>query len=67
MKLLSSGNRISAAISLAHCDIQDQLLRYRQKVWVSETNDCRTIVVKEVHDQSMLGYPGIARTLGLLK
>jgi hypothetical protein len=64
-KSLEEEARLLAGISLAHCDIHEGLVRYRQKVWVPES--ARTWLCKEVHDQPMVGHAGIAKTLALLK
>jgi transposase InsO family protein len=62
---LERGGRIHNSISLAHCDVSDNLLRYMEKVWIPEELHAR--ICKEVHDQPMVGHPGIAKTLALLK
>jgi transposase InsO family protein len=64
-KALDQEERTYTSVSLAHCDITDGLLRYQQKVWIPE--DLYSWICKEVHTQPMVGHPGIAKTLALLK
>lgn len=55
-------------ITLAYCTIDDEgLLRYRDKIWVPELDDCRTHLIQEVHDQPVVGHVGLARLLAILK
>jgi hypothetical protein len=62
---LEKGDRIHVSVSLAHCDISGDLLRYQRKVWIPE--ELYAWICREAHAQPMVGHPGIAKTLALLK
>ena len=63
--LLRTNERVSAKISLSHCDEHEGLLRYQQRFWIPEA--IRTDIVRDVHTQPMVGHPGIATTLAIMK
>ena len=68
IRLLRENARRSPDVSLAYCAEDDQgLLRYQDRVWVPETDDMQTVVIREVHDQPSVGHTGIAKTLAHLK
>jgi hypothetical protein len=65
IKLLNSEARTSAKVSLAHCDVKDGLLHYQQRIWVPESLYAR--VLRDVHQQPLVGHTGVAKTLAILK
>jgi hypothetical protein len=63
--LLRANERFSAKISLSYCDKHEGLLRYQRRFWIPE--GIRTDVVRDIHTQPMVGHPGIAKTLAIIK
>ena len=58
---LRAGKKYCKKVSLPHCAIKDELVYYRNRLWVPESY--QTILLKIVHDQPSVGHPGIAKTL----
>jgi hypothetical protein len=47
--------------------IEEGLLLYNRRLVVPNTENLRTELVKEAHDQPLAAYPGVRKTLALLK
>ena len=65
LKQLDEGERVSRKLSLGHCSQNQGLLCYQNRFWIPES--MRTDLIKEVHTQPLVGHPGVAKTLALLK
>ena len=53
-------------LSLAECSIVDERLRYRDRVWVPDSESLRTTLMQQIHDSALSGHPGRHAMLDLL-
>lgn len=68
LQMLRDGERHSKEISLPHCTEVDGRLYFRDKLWVSDGEDLRVKLIKEVHTTPASGHPGTTtKTLSLLQ
>ena len=54
-------------VSLAECDIVGDLLRYRGRLWVPDSELLCTGLVQKTHDSLLTGHPGRDATAALLR
>jgi hypothetical protein len=53
-------------LQLAQCEAREELLYYRNKIYVPEYEDLRTKVIRQHHDNPSAGYPGRTKTFELV-
>ena len=47
--------------------VDDRLLLKENKLWVSNDSELWLKVIREVHDQPIVGHPGVERTLEMIR
>jgi hypothetical protein len=53
-------------LQLAQCEAREELLYYRNKIYVPEYEDLRTKVIRQHHDNPSAGHPGRTKTFELV-
>jgi hypothetical protein len=66
LKLIRDGAKHCREISLAECDEHNNLLRYRQRIWVPNYQPLKLHLLQQHHDVPAAGHPGRSKTLEYL-
>ena len=72
LKAVQSGQRrfspsSGLKISISECDTDNsEKLRYRERLWVPDSEPLRTGIIQKTHDSSLSGHPGANITYSLL-
>jgi hypothetical protein len=53
-------------LQLAQCEAKEELLYYRDKIYVPEYDDLRTKIIRQHHDNPSAGHPGRTKTFELV-
>jgi hypothetical protein len=53
-------------LQLAQCEAKEELLYYRDKIYVPEYGDLRTKIIRQHHDNPSAGHPGRTKTFELV-
>jgi transposase InsO family protein len=57
---------LNLKISISECDVNDGQLRFRDRIWVPNSEPLRTRMIQETHDSMANGHPGREQTTALL-
>jgi hypothetical protein len=66
LKLIRDGAKYCREISLAECDEYNNLLHYRQRIWVPNYEPLKLHLLQQHHDVLATGHPGRSKTLKYL-
>jgi hypothetical protein len=66
LKLIRDGAKYCREISLAECDEHNNLLYYRQRIWVPNYEPLKLHLLQQHHDVLAAGHPGRSKTLEYL-
>jgi hypothetical protein len=66
LKLIRDGAKYCREISLAECDEHNNLLGYRQRIWVPNYEPLKLYLLQQHHDVPAAGHPGRSKTLEYL-
>jgi hypothetical protein len=66
LKLIRDGAKHCRKISLAECDEHNNLLHYRQRIWVPNYEPLKLHLLQQHHDVPAAGHPGRSKTLEYL-
>lgn len=67
LKMLTDGRRHSREISLAECSDDCGRLRFRNRLYVPESEPLRLRLLQDHHETALAGHPGRGKTLELLQ
>lgn len=58
--------RNKVTVQISECDIDDEgRLRFRDRIWIPESEELRTKIIQDIHDSSLSGHPGAEITTSL--
>jgi hypothetical protein len=63
---MNNGTRRSKRIQLSECTLHDGLLLYQQRIYVPDSEQLKSSIVQQNHDNPAVGHPGRARTFEIL-
>jgi hypothetical protein len=66
LKLIRHGTKYCREISLAECDEHNNLLHYRQRIWVLNYEPLKLHLLQQHYDVPAAGHPGRSKTLEYL-
>lgn len=66
LQALEQGKNRHPFLQLAQRQHKDQLLYYRDRMYVPELENLRVKIIRQYHDNLSAGYPGRAKTFELL-
>jgi len=62
---LRTGARRVKRFPLAECELRENLVFYRDRLWVPENDELRLMIFRDLHDSSVGGHPGKTKLMEL--
>jgi hypothetical protein len=66
MYAVEQGKNKHPFLQLSQCQVQEGILRYRDKIYVPDSDELRIRILQQHHDHPSAGHPGRAKTFELL-
>jgi len=66
MLAVEQGKNKHPFLQLSQCQVQEGILRYREKIYVPDSDELRIRILQQHHDHPSAGHPGRAKTFELL-